>query len=421
MSAVIHWKLAVVFVTVQQTQHHSRTMKASTVQQAFKSIASRIHPQLPLSERESQRLLSALTSSFRKQLDHDAHPQPAVSSTDNHLASILTSPLLAKPLQVQLKSKSKHPIALFEDQVAAGHATLSSARLCLDAFRTSLQPLSPADANQRIQHYAAGTRALRWLWSSASTPSLAFTLDTRFCNQLVFFLVREGKTNALWELIDAPIPHSATLSAKEGSRRKGLLLLSIVRTLLSAPQDALPSALAAFFRALETSHSSHASISMAGTYLTQALLKLSLSTASDVNLFDRFVRSVPQWNKNHPDRAVFKIAHLRLHHPTSPSADEALGFIRTLNTLDSHPFLNPTTASQKATVFSFFFDTVRLLQEKGRLDDSAWVMEFLQQRFPEFADSVEASSEHVRLSSPALSTDVDSDTHLPEWRVPGLG
>ena len=190
---------------------------------------------------------------------------------------------------------------------------------------------------------------------------------------------------------------------------------------MAAPQDALPSALAAFSRALETAHSSHASVSIAGTYLTQVLLKSTLSAPSDVALFDRFVQSVPQWNKSHPDRAVFKMAHLKLHHPISPSADEALGFIRTLNTLDSHPFLSPTTASQKATVFSFFFDTVKLLQEKSRLDDSAWVMDFLQQRFPEFADTVEASPDLVRLSSPALSTDADTTTHLPEWRVPGLG
>ncbi|OBW63620.1 MAG: Uncharacterized protein AUREO_063140 [Aureobasidium pullulans] len=284
-------------------------MKASSVQQAFKSLASRIHPQLPLSERESQRLLNALTSSFRSQLDHhhdhdhdistsasispshsiQPHPLSSGSATDRHLASILTNPLLTKPVHQQLKAKSKHPVALFEDQVAAGRATLSSARLCLDAFRNSLSVLSPAQTKDQITRYAAGTRALRWLWTSALTPSLSFTLDARFCNHLAFFLIHEGRESALWELIDTPVPSSANLSSREASRRKGLLLNSMVKTHLSAPDQSLASAVSAFFRALDTSHLSHASTSHAGSYLTQNLVKLAIS-ASDVTLYDQFNR-----------------------------------------------------------------------------------------------------------------------------------
>ena len=89
--------------------------------QSLKSLVSKLHPQLPLSPKESQRLLTALTSSFRKQLD-EAHPRQAqdedvrpkldrmgpvnpgyhglhtssVSFADKHLASVLTNPLLAK-------------------------------------------------------------------------------------------------------------------------------------------------------------------------------------------------------------------------------------------------------------------------------------------------------------------------------------
>ncbi|KAH0130760.1 hypothetical protein KCU82_g20271, partial [Aureobasidium melanogenum] len=251
-------------------------MKASSVQQAFKSLTSRIHPQLPLSERESQRLLNALTSSFRSHLDHhhnhDAaasvtstsastqHPLSSSTATDRHLASILTNPLLTKPVHQQLKAKSKHPIALFEDQVAAGRANLPSARLCLEAFRTSLSSLSPAQVKDQIARYAAGSRALRWLWTSAHTRSLSFALDARFCSHLAFFLIHEGKEAALWELIDTPVATSANLTAKEASMRKGLLLSSIVKTHLSGPDKSFESALSAFFRALDTSQTSHASI-----------------------------------------------------------------------------------------------------------------------------------------------------------------
>jgi hypothetical protein len=416
-------------------------MKASSIQQAFKSLTSRIHPQLPLSERESQRLLNALTSSFRSQLEHHDHNhdaatstptasatvQPALSSataTDLHLASILTNPLLSKPVHQQLKAKSKHPIALFEDQVAAGRANLVSARLCLEAFRQSLSSLPPAQVQQHIIRYAAGSRALRWLWTSAQTHSLDFTRDARFTNQLAYFLVNEAKESALWELIDTPVATSPTLTAKEASLRKGLLLASIVKTHLSASNHSLEPALAAFFRAIDTSHTTHASVSHAGIYLTQALVKLNHFSAAEVTLYDQFIDAIPRWTKRHPGRAVYRIANLALHHPTTPSADPALDFIRLhLRPLASHPFLNPTTASQKSTVFAFFFDTVKLLQKQEHFDDALWVMEFMQQRFPDELAPSRKSSSAASASSQASETIGTASSHssFPEWKVPELG
>ncbi|CAD0108301.1 unnamed protein product [Aureobasidium uvarum] len=415
-------------------------MKASSVQQAFKSLTSRIHPQLPLSERESQRLLNALTSSFRSQLEHHHHnhdaaasaasasacAQPSLSpitATDRHLASILTNPLLTKPVHQQLKSKSKHPIALFEDQVAAGRANLPSARLCLEAFRNSLSSLPPAQVKDHITRYAAGSRALRWLWTSAYTRSLSFALDARFCSHLAFFLVHEGKETALWELIDTPVATSPNLTAKEASIRKGLLLSSIVKTHLSGPDQSLESALSTFFRALETSHTSHASITHAGVYLTQALVKLGLCSNSDVALYDKFIDSIPRWTKNHPDRATYRIANLTLHHPATPSADPALDFIRELRPLASHPFLNPSTASQRSTVFAFFFDTVTLLQKQQRFDDALWVMEFMQQRFPDDFAPPRRQSSAVPAPYQVSETSETTSPHstFPEWKVPELG
>jgi hypothetical protein len=412
-------------------------MKTSTALQAFKSLASRIHPQLPLSEPESQRLLNALTSSFRNHLDHHQrdssaslsaaasplppHPSSSSQATHLHLASILTNPLLTKPVHRQLKTSSKHPIALFEDQVAAGRQTLHSARLCLEAFRTSLQDCSAAQISAQISRYAAGTRALRWLWTSAATPSLEFALDSRFCNQLSFFLIHEGRETALWELIDTPVPASANLSTREAGKRKGLLLASMVKTHMSIPTNSLQSALDTFFRALDTSNSSHAAMSYAGLYLTQALLKLTISSPTNVALYDRFVNAVPRWNKRRPDRALFRIANLTLHHPTTPSADPALDFVRHVKPLASHPFLEPSTSSQESAVFAFLFDSVKLLQKQSRFDDALWIMEFMQQKFPkEFTSTSRLSTAP---SSPSAPRSDHGSTHssFPDWKVPEFG
>ncbi|KAI4817291.1 hypothetical protein E4T44_10544, partial [Aureobasidium sp. EXF-8845] len=241
---------------------------------------------------------------------------------------------------------------------------------------------------------------------------------------LAYFLVHEARESALWELIDTPVATSPTLTAKEASLRKGLLLASIIKTHMSAPNHSLESALSAFFRAIDTLHTTHASVSHAGIYLTQALVKLNHPSADQVALYDQFIDAIPRWTKKHPGRAVYRVANLVLHHPITPSADPALDFIRLqLRPLASHPFLNPTTASQKSTVFAFFFDAVKLLQKQERFDDALWVMEFMQQRFPEELAPPRRSSSAVAVSSqsPETTETVPSHSNFPEWKVPELG
>ena len=50
-------------------------MQSATGKRVLSTLASKIHPQLPLSPRESQQLLSLLTQSFRAHLDRE-HPSP---------------------------------------------------------------------------------------------------------------------------------------------------------------------------------------------------------------------------------------------------------------------------------------------------------------------------------------------------------
>ncbi|KAK4895072.1 hypothetical protein LTR28_001978, partial [Elasticomyces elasticus] len=157
-------------------------MRVSTVQ-AFKSLASKIHPQLPLTPRESQRLLNALTTSFRQHLDkghagtevegltksenlskrghgdvHVGMPKSSSVSAATHLETILTNPLLSRipsksvvavsPDGASLSS-SKEPqrtlIDAFEDVAAQGAATVETAAYALQTIKRQLSKL-PADA-----------------------------------------------------------------------------------------------------------------------------------------------------------------------------------------------------------------------------------------------------------------------------------
>ncbi|KAG9569788.1 hypothetical protein KCU77_g16218, partial [Aureobasidium melanogenum] len=73
--------------------------------------------------------------------------------------------------------------------------------------------------------------------------------------------------------------------------------------------------------------------------------------------------------------------------------------------------------------FAFFFDTVKLLQKQERFDDALWVMEFMQQKFPEeFAPPRKMSS--VTSTSPQAQEASESASplsSLPDWKVPEFG
>ncbi|GAB7356429.1 hypothetical protein MBLNU459_g7202t1 [Dothideomycetes sp. NU459] len=443
-------------------------MKNSAVQ-AFRSIASRIHPQLPLSEKESQRLLTALTSSFRHQLDQE-HPDPTArrrsidsprpppvthshlgspvlqsssTSTDSHLASILTNPLFGRPTTTsdtalfQLKDKSKHPVRLFEEYASKGIATIDVAKLCLHAFRKSLSNVSASDAREQTERMAAGARVLRWLWSSGTVHTQAFTEDRQFLDTLAYFLVAEGRESALWELMTTPIHASeSALPVKEARKLNGYLLCSIVKTHLSDLRSSITAALNSFFHAAEVNEKTSAvsattqiPLFPAGAYLTRSLVNNAIEvdpSPSYISLYDRFVESCPSWDRTSQERALYRVANLKLHHPASPSARDALYFVRLLKQSPSHPFLSPSTRAQKTDVFNFFFDTVRLLHKQGFADDAAWVMEFMQHKFSldliDHHETTETRPSHAKQPDAAEETSSHKDaTILPEWRVAELG
>lgn len=438
-------------------------MKQSAVQ-AFKSITNRIHPQLALSEKESQRLINALTSSFTHQLDQEfpssaqrprrpsldgpnreptAVKSSSSSSADTHLASILTNPLFGRPpthptssnaTLSQLKARTKHPVQIFEDAVARGQATIDIARLCLNAFRSSLKEVPQADQVAHLRQFAAGIRALRWLWSSGKIQAYAFAEDRHFLDLIVYFLRREGNEAAVWDLIlstqSANLAKETIPTSKDTRRRKAYILCSLIKAHLDS--GAVSEAISAFLRTADVLRAQnipqYISLPIAGAFLSKHLTQNDYTKHNHtafVSLYDRFVESCPLWVKGPSDRALYRVANLKLHHPTTPSARDALFFIRHLKHTSAHPFLSPTTDSQKADVFKFFFDTVRTLQKQGTHEDAAWVMDFMQHAFPEHFQEQNLSAEKPAASQAVAEHNAGrqekSASVIDGWRVPALG
>ncbi|KAM3421653.1 hypothetical protein BST61_g2038 [Cercospora zeina] len=226
----------------------------------LKNLIDKIHPtgDAPLTALESKRLLTALTSSFRRHLDA-AHPttvadvtekRPELSHgplnvcrngmhssaalTQKHMASVLTNPLMVKggkdfgTAKVELQKKpSRDPIALLEEYDEEGAATVRIAELCLEHAKEAYDTAPDGRKPILLDEVQPGRRVLLWLLRRNLYQSESYADNLRFLHMLVFFLLHEGREENVWQWIklDVKAPDSLEgppLSVAR-SRRKELL------------------------------------------------------------------------------------------------------------------------------------------------------------------------------------------------------
>lgn len=237
---------------------HTRTrMRPSSIAQGLKSWASKLHPQLPLTNQESSRLLNALTSAFRQKLDeaHPSntkdHPKQDLSSktvqksasafhssaahADKHLETVLTNPLLGGRIldygtaKVELtRNPHRDPIEVLERYHEQGAASVAIAELVLSHFKHSLERLSQSKQDSLIEKTQAGRRVFKWLLESNLYDSKSYVDNLMFIEHLVFFLVKEGREANIWSWVkldignldDAPV--NAARSIEKATRKTNL-------------------------------------------------------------------------------------------------------------------------------------------------------------------------------------------------------
>lgn len=220
-------------------------MKGSGVFHGIASWISKLHPQLPLSPKESQRLLTALTTSFRRQLDQ-SHPHPSngkeskptpkpvgpskasvpnvqtssFHSADKHLASVLANPLLAKSSSAPKpkhdfnsarEALSRDPfqdtVTLLERYQESGAANVKIAMLCLQTYKSQLDDLSTSERQSMLKIRRAGERTLHWLWQSGFNDTAEYVDDKEHVlnSVMVPLLIEEGHEELLWKLLELDI------------------------------------------------------------------------------------------------------------------------------------------------------------------------------------------------------------------------
>lgn len=429
--------------------------------QSLKSWASALHPQLPLSRKESQRLLNALTSSFRRQLD-EAHPphQPAdarprlggktgdaatkpersqglhsssAAFADKHMASVLTSPLFAQGKTVRQPdvadvtaelemNPGKDPITLLQEYHEKGNATIPIAIVCLARFQASLEALSAARRKAVIDETAAGKRMLLWIWQNKIYESEEFIKNVRLAELIVPFVIEEDREEYLWEWLAMdlrageadPLPPGtpAMKVRRHPYRWKGLIIRNIA---VAKTQNALSlnAALRVLFRAMELDGSELVPLVPICVFLRQSIASASPSgrerrMRTDSVLYDRFIKAISSTRFDGPNSSVIQLnaCDLHLRHPSKATPFPLLSLMK--RAFDPHEqrdgcrklhavFVKHTNDKQKKRKWSLFVKVVRQLEDRGCAEDAAWVRATCNQAFPEFAHQLERTVQKDRL------------------------
>ncbi|KAI1859825.1 hypothetical protein JX265_010274 [Neoarthrinium moseri] len=391
----------------------ARTAPLGSLKKGFKnSILPQIHQPMPLNRRESQQLLNSITSSFRRNLDKE-HPwqhtdvaQPAASiitpdpsftlakngpqkhrPTDRHLESILSNPLFAEPRtpvpQTSAAWQSHHNV--FESAVARGMMTPKRAAGYLAAISKEIG-LSAVDIPASMAASGAGLRVVQWLRASGHENNLEFLADVNLVPILTRFMFVEHLEEVAWTWLARLGAQLGKLPKDAQTQRSIALLLSSIKkaqeyitVTTDLTQGSLDSGYSAFLRANGTLPSEDPAVlhSLQGFWHTlswSSTVNASKHGAPSAPLYEMFVDAGRPW-KRHLD-----IAHLELHHPTSPDHISAVKYLHDRRIMESAERRKAQEVYVKRMA-SLGTDTIARLKEVGEKDEASWVSEFMARTF----------------------------------------
>ena len=425
-------------------------MRGSGVAQSLKSLASKLHPQLPLSPKESQRLLTALTSSFRQKLD-EAHPRQAhdehagsreatgnhalhtssVAFADRHLASVLTNPLLTKSdgatkPALNLESAKREleqnpgrdPISVLEEYHQKGAATLLIADLCLRTFRESLSQLSVEDRRTKVESSQAGKRTLEWLWTSGLYETDEFVDDRRLMTVLINMISEEGRERYLWSWLRLDMklgkdPNPVRRIFHSPFRWKDFVVrnLMLLKYDGSSPES-LNETLDVYLSAVDllreiAPHSTAEPLPLSGAaraIINRIFYNRGAKQQWDVTRYDRFIETLDlvgidrYWTK-------FQKAQLMLSHPRDASPLPMIESLKASSLAEATSKeakiwkqfelkVKRTEVRQKVrlTRYKILAETAVQLQGLGYVGDLEWIVPRIRALFPEYARYIDDES-----------------------------
>ncbi|KAK7755469.1 hypothetical protein SLS62_002398 [Diatrype stigma] len=399
-------------------------VRTPTLNSLKRGFLPQIHQPLPLGRKESQQLIDAISSSFRKNLDkeHPAQSEDAATpSVNEHISShnpighrpansqqkaILNHLLLSHPQQHGPDSSpsapAKNPFDVFDAAVAKGLMTPRRAAGFLATIRAqAVQPDSP-DAQPDLTTTGAGLRVLQWLRTSGQEDGLRFLLDPVLIQKLVPFMYAEGLEEVAWTWLAQLVtfrPPVMRLRGVEGDRNAvtshplyrllGAMMKEHSQSTTISKTN-LDGSYSALLRAAQMLPKDH---QIAAYSIQNAWL--GLSWASTVDAWERPKPSAPLFESfvelGMPFGRPLDFAHLELHHPTTPSTDSAVRYLGEISLKKQEIISTILAQMQKDTptirdhaqtrlkkrLVCFTLDTMDRLKQAGDTTEASRVENFL--------------------------------------------
>ncbi|PYI10118.1 hypothetical protein BO78DRAFT_232867 [Aspergillus sclerotiicarbonarius CBS 121057] len=411
---------------------------------------SKLHLPLPRTPRQSEQLLNAITSSFRRQLDREyptnnsssasrsdapeehspAKSKSSAHATDRLMHNILNNPLFrVNPSETAISSNApgmRHvrerrmltePMVVFDELAAAGHVDTRVLFRCLQ--HQLMLASASGDVVKAMKDSKAGSKVANWWhasnWDdrlkifSQQTPRQARPQTIlRTSTTLVKFMVAEGMQDTVllwWKILIAPDLRDPSCYI---DRDTATLWARCLLTDLVAAESQYGGGLASAMRYYvqlkdlyfslypnskrDTKHHFH----KAGYYL---FIKMTIEMPDGrgkipASLLSEYIRA---FSSVCPTELT--TACLALHHPTQPDPGPFLLFVHCYD-------LTALQASSKTKRRVFVHScsvAIRILMDQGKQRDATWLAGVLQHVSDETKVGHEApASEHEKESLSGL-------------------
>ena len=402
---------------------------------------SKFHVPLPRTPRQSQQLLNALTSSFRRELDR-AHPPTASSSdegsgtnnaysgdhlneehahsaahaTDKHIRALLDNPLFrVSPSRNSVRSGpqsstdgsriQKEPMAIFDELVASGSATVGSVSDCLNWQLLLASRQSGERFVKELRDSRAGSRTFSWWSSSDPSTRVSFLKNNRAVRSTCKFMAAEGLRDSILAWLRVLRNRDfGGLEVEEDLAEKSFKY--ILGNFLNGEIECgggLVSALRFYLDACKILMSTadetptlplKKSLGAPAGYLLSMIEMNSRRNPSDsipADVYDKYANMVSALALGKLQSAVISI-----YHPTRPDAELFVRYLRRL----SPTAIAAWPQQHRTKVVRVGFDALRILSDSGKSRDCLFLANFLEQHAQELRETQKADSSSGELLRP---------------------
>lgn len=384
-------------------------MKGTSIFQ-FKSWP-KIHQPLPRTPRESQQLLSALTSSFRRQLDraypaanssnHESDRQPlntdsSVHATDQHLHTILDNPLFRivppkgpthdqhtfRRLEEQ-RRLATDPMSVLDEMVASGSATATVIVECLKS------QLLLARSTNDMKTSRAGSRVEHWFWSSDGASRQMLLQSRGSTAALSKFMVAEGLQATLFEWLKMAMAqdlggYNGRMKEEQSRQTVSHLLVGFIDAEIRYGAG-LGSAIQYYLRACQMHFSTHITdgvqsgkpmLLAGGAHLSRAVMdqKPSIEIVSE-NLYGEFSEVISTLSSS---RSLL-FASVALCHPGKPNPQPFIRFVEGLSPAKFQAW----TEARRDAFLRIGCDALRMLIDMKKIREATGLAQKIQLVLPE--------------------------------------